>query len=187
MTTDQATTGTTPSSTSTSSRTALLGPLTTTFTPPDECAWAFFLSMTATAPTGVAAQTCDGDDGGGGNANADATGCWPAGAFTTSASLFGGGFYSPGLVCPSGYATACSATAGEGGRVVGEDGWSTQFALVEGETAVGCCPRWVPDALGLPFLVLLVLGTSADVGRWGNLTAGSSVETTITGRHAWER
>ncbi|KAM3501722.1 hypothetical protein MY10362_005339 [Beauveria mimosiformis] len=48
--------------------------------------------------------------------------------------MLGWGFYSPGLVCPDGYTTACTAIFGQ------RADWSTQFPLVAGETAVGCCP-----------------------------------------------
>lgn len=49
----------------------------------------------------------------------------------------GWGFYSPGLVCPHGYTSACTATAG------GDAQWPVQFEMLEGETAVGCCPTYV--------------------------------------------
>ncbi|KAH8771020.1 hypothetical protein F5883DRAFT_551694 [Diaporthe sp. PMI_573] len=46
----------------------------------------------------------------------------------------GWGFYSPGLICPHGYTSACTATAKGGAQ------WPVQFVMLEGETAVGCCP-----------------------------------------------
>jgi hypothetical protein len=109
---------------------ALLGPLTTTFTPSPSCT-----SLVACVDCDVAyqAQLCrnDGSD--------DFTGCWPeaenAGAPTPTLPLFGWGFYSPGLACPTGHYTACAATAGLSGT------WDPQFSLTAGETAVGCCPR----------------------------------------------
>lgn len=72
----------------------------------------------------------------------DDASCWPgtsSGAATPSASFHGWGFYSPGTICPTGYAGACSATGGAGGS----RDWPVQFRLLEGETAVGCCPRYV--------------------------------------------
>lgn len=45
------------------------------------------------------------------------------------------GFYSPGLVCPDGYLSACTATWD------GFSDWQVQFPMTAGETAVGCCPR----------------------------------------------
>ena len=44
---------------------------------------------------------------------------------------------SPGTVCPSGYMSACSATAS------GSSGWIQKYSMDSGETAVGCCPRCV--------------------------------------------
>lgn len=71
----------------------------------------------------------------------DATTCWPPTtsgvAPLTTPPLFGWGFYSPGTLCPSGYAPACAATAGG----VTDPAWTMQFRMVAGETAVGCCPK----------------------------------------------
>ncbi|GAB1309879.1 Proline-rich receptor-like protein kinase PERK2 [Madurella fahalii] len=114
-----------------------LGPLTTTFTPPPECTVAVgadrgFLGIGA-GPSDVAwlGQSCSRGK------PSDATTCWPPtsrGAEEGSRPLQGWGFYSPGIHCPAGYATACSATGG------GRSGWPVQFQLRDGETAVGCCP-----------------------------------------------
>lgn len=62
----------------------------------------------------------------------DNTECWPP----RSTPFTQRGFYSPGLECPGGYYSACSATFG-GSR----NGWNYGFPLTSGETAVGCCPR----------------------------------------------
>ncbi|KAL1835414.1 hypothetical protein VTJ49DRAFT_6776 [Mycothermus thermophilus] len=117
-----------------------LGPLTTTFTPPPACTVAV-----GAGPGGVLAgadkknvallgQGCSS-----GRAW-DAISCWPETSQDAEAAkrapLKGWGFYSPGLHCPVGYATACSATGGADG----ETGWPVQFVLGAGETAVGCCP-----------------------------------------------
>ena len=119
-----------------------LGPLTTTFTPPPAC----------TVAVGAGRGALFGLIGGGDKDVAylgqgcsqgkafDATSCWPQtsqGAKEQPAPLHGWGFYSPGLDCPVGYATACSATGGSGGG----SGWPVQFKLRDGETAVGCCPE----------------------------------------------
>ncbi|KAK0732005.1 hypothetical protein B0H67DRAFT_474827 [Lasiosphaeris hirsuta] len=119
-----------------------LGPLTTTFTPPAACTVAVgavdggLLGLLGGAVPSIAflGQSCSRGKG------VDATTCWPptsSGAQARSAPpLNGWGFYSPGVHCPAGYATACSATGGSGGG----SGWPVQFRLLDGETAVGCCP-----------------------------------------------
>ncbi|KAK3392721.1 hypothetical protein B0H63DRAFT_461 [Podospora didyma] len=120
-----------------------LGPLTTTFTPPPACATAVGVAEGGLlglgllggplANTAYLGQACSRGKA------VDATTCWPpasSGAESKSAPLSGWGFYSPGLHCPIGYATACSATGGSGGG----SGWPVQFKLLDGETAVGCCP-----------------------------------------------
>ncbi len=73
------------------------------------------------------------------------TNCWPPRAATVASTgqdlvEAGWGFYSPGLVCPAGYVSACSATAG------GSSDWQPQWSLTSGETAVGCCPRCVTSS-----------------------------------------
>lgn len=106
-----------------------LGPLTATFTPPPACTVAV-----ADGSSGFLSQACDPINGA-----VDALSCWPplsAGVASPSPPFHGLGFYSPGVACPSGYASACSATAG------GSAGWPVQFSLQAGETAVGCCPRY---------------------------------------------
>ncbi|KAK4249033.1 hypothetical protein C7999DRAFT_13091 [Corynascus novoguineensis] len=120
-----------------------LGPLTTTFTPPAACTVAVgerrngladFFGIGGDYDIAWLGQACDG------NKPFDDTSCWPEtskGAEEKEAPLSGWGFYSPGLHCPVGYATACSATGGKGGK----SDWPVQFELKNGETAVGCCPR----------------------------------------------
>ncbi|KAK3297113.1 uncharacterized protein B0H64DRAFT_372513 [Chaetomium fimeti] len=110
-----------------------LGPLTTAWSIPDSCS----LHV-------VGCETCDGafrgqqcaikDEKA---APMDNTSCWPPvrrGAGTPAAPFAGWGFYSPGLACPTGYTSACTAEYGR------RQDWDLQFTLVEGETAVGCCP-----------------------------------------------
>jgi hypothetical protein len=112
---------------------ANLGPLTTTFTPPPACATA--VAACPTCNSALLGQSCDAA-----GAPVDAASCWPAmtgAAASPSAPFHGLGFYSPGVACPNGYASACSATAGA------SSGWAMQFNLAALETAVGCCPKWV--------------------------------------------
>ena len=87
-------------------------------------------------------QTCDGD------INFDQTDCWPPtapGVRATPAPLGARGFYSPGLVCPAGYASTCGGTAGRG-----DTAWAFNFRLTAGETAVGCCPTGYACAADAP-------------------------------------
>lgn len=107
----------------------ILGSLTTTFTAPATCNQVMLCSLDA--GRGWQGQRCEATE------ILDATECWPT--TTTDASApghyFGGwGFYSPGLYCPAGYTSACSAVNGV------STGWPMQFPMEEGETAVGCCP-----------------------------------------------
>lgn len=109
----------------------ILGPLTTVFTAPQECTLAGIINSHTAAYRG---QGCIVDH------LADASTCWPqatAAAPLKSPPLNGWGFYSPGISCPAGYTSACSATQGS------STGWEMQFAMDERETAVGCCPTYV--------------------------------------------
>ncbi|KAM7194636.1 UV radiation resistance protein and autophagy-related subunit 14 domain containing protein [Naviculisporaceae sp. PSN 640] len=118
-----------------------LGPLTTTFTPPPACATAVLslgpfenINLPIFNPqSAFLGQSCDDKKG------IDATSCWPpisSGAAVKEAPLQGWGFYSPGVHCPAGYASGCSAV---GGATSSAD-WDMQFKLGAKETAVGCCP-----------------------------------------------
>ncbi|EGO51871.1 hypothetical protein NEUTE1DRAFT_125489 [Neurospora tetrasperma FGSC 2508] len=130
----------TPTATVFSVATAVLGPLTATFTPPPACTVAVaavtgkFLGLGGkVASSGWLGQTCS--KGG----PVDDTSCWPptaSGAEARTKALDGWGYYSPGLHCPAGYATACSATGGGGAK----SDFAFQFAPGAKETAVGCCP-----------------------------------------------
>ncbi|KAH8691948.1 hypothetical protein BGW36DRAFT_386601 [Talaromyces proteolyticus] len=106
-----------------------LGPLVTPFTYPSTCTSAFL--DCSTCSDAWQAQTCSD------NGTQDDSDCWPPpinGNLLTSVPIFGGGFYSPGISCPVGYVSACSATGG------GHTSYSFQYDLLEAETAIGCCP-----------------------------------------------
>ncbi|KAL5615349.1 hypothetical protein BROUX41_005397 [Berkeleyomyces rouxiae] len=108
----------------------ILGPLTTTFTPPASCTSLF--GECSTCLQGWRAQVCLETK------QIENTDCWPGtsqGAASATQPLQGWGFYSPGIVCPAGHYSACSATAGS------TSGWEVQFSMIAGETAVGCCPE----------------------------------------------
>lgn len=115
----------------------ILGPLTTTATLPATCTLP--VAQCLTCDQAWRAQTCYASAEASSTAYGvqDNSDCWPE---TTSfvaqptLPLSGWGFYSPGIMCPSGMYSACSATAG------GSSGWPVQFGMLAGETAVGCCP-----------------------------------------------
>ena len=98
-----------------------LGPLTTVFSAPVACSTAIFQD----SKLGWRNQICQ-DDGKSITNNKE---CFPAKESR--------GFYSPGLYCPEGYTTGCTASANDG---VTSTGWKADYPLKDGETAVGCCP-----------------------------------------------
>ncbi|KAK3307201.1 uncharacterized protein B0T15DRAFT_166960 [Chaetomium strumarium] len=107
---------------------AILGPLTTVFTPAPQCTVA--VGGGSTANVAWLGQRCNPEV-------EDDPGCWPEtteGAPATSQPLYGWGFYSPGLSCPAGYTSACTAIAGQ------SSGWKVQYQMEAEETFVGCCP-----------------------------------------------
>ncbi|KAI1808426.1 hypothetical protein F4811DRAFT_238397 [Daldinia bambusicola] len=116
---------------STSVTSILLGPLTTTWAPPAACSIA--VAACRTCSSAWQAQTC-----GGGDRVKDAPSCWPPralGVTTPAQPLFAWGLYSPGLVCPQGYTTACSYN---GAKKTGD--FNFYFSPEESETVIGCCP-----------------------------------------------
>jgi hypothetical protein len=125
----------------TTTRHNALGPLTTVFTADPTCMTLMFRECgSSDVCTGWLAQTCTSDLAGTttsyGPSNEFA--CFPPLTSGTVTETYGGwGFYSPGLSCPSGYTSACSATAGATGS------FQFEYPLVLGETAVGCCPTYV--------------------------------------------
>ena len=140
----------------------VLGPLTTTFSRPSSCTTLFGwnhgadLGMLVAGTSASQAQSCVssiattavpivlGDD----------VACWPpatvappaptgTGSSVMYRSLNGWGFYSPGLVCPIGYTTACTQILfndGSESTFTQGVGFAFQFTPLIGETAVGCCP-----------------------------------------------
>ncbi len=107
----------------------ILGPLTTVFVPPAPCTIA--IGQCATCNVAWWGQTCAP------TTVQDDTSCWPAtteGTPAPSAALYGWGFYSPGLECPAGYTSACTAIAGHSSQ------WKVQYQMKAEETFVGCCP-----------------------------------------------
>lgn len=118
----------------------ILGPLTTTYTPPLSCtvqvqsSGSLFGVNNQVNNLAYQAQRCFGA-----NEYTDNTACWPPATVTAPSpvgTLATWGFYSPGLVCPIGMTTACYATGG------GSSGWQVEFSLLAQETAAGCCPTY---------------------------------------------
>ncbi|KAL6806768.1 hypothetical protein GGI42DRAFT_292537 [Trichoderma sp. SZMC 28013] len=110
----------------------LLGPLTTTWTMPESCS--IYMPPCSTCTQGFRGQSCNAISDG---RVQDNTACWPPakpGIASPSWPFVGWGFYSPGIACPAGYMTACTAVYGQRPQ------WDIQFTLVSSETAVGCCP-----------------------------------------------
>ncbi|GAB1316491.1 Osmotin, thaumatin-like protein (Fragment) [Madurella fahalii] len=113
----------------TNQRRIVLGPLTTTFTPPAPCSVA--VGLCETCDVAWWGQTCAP------RTVQDDPSCWPAptvGAVSPEQMLLGWGFYSPGVICPAGYTSACTAVAGQ------TTGWKHQFVMEPEETFIGCCP-----------------------------------------------
>lgn len=108
----------------------ILGSLTTVFTPPAPCTYA--VGLCSACDVAWWGQTCAP------TSVQDDTACWPpttdGAPEPTEAALLGRGFYSPGLKCPAGYTTACTAVAG------GKSQWKVQFQMEAEETFAGCCP-----------------------------------------------
>ena len=115
----------------------ILGPLLTTYTPPNECS--SYGGPTYEIGEAYRAQGCDN-----GRVH-DTTTCWPSATVVAPEGAFNGwGFYSPGTICPSGFTSACADRFSYDGPAVTSDpipGFNFQFPLIAGESAVGCCPR----------------------------------------------
>lgn len=119
----------------------IIGPLESTFTPPPACS--ILVAKCATCTNAWQGQSCysinSSDEGA-----EDQASCWPPATVTTPpAPLAGWGFYSPGLNCPIGYTSACTAISQAQGSSLSVSlitPFAFQYALNAGETAVGCCP-----------------------------------------------
>ena len=148
-----------PLSSSTGART-VLGSLTTTFTPAPSCFSLFQplddrgLFDTLPLPSvALQAVTCASDEFLTSDM-VDDKNCFPP--VTTSVSSDNGflnqGLYSPGLICPSGYTTACSALPAKAKSTAtlnGAENFHFVYSRLPSETAVGCCPRYVESAVPL--------------------------------------
>jgi len=109
----------------------LLGPLTTTWTPPGVCS--YYMATCDTCTTAFQGQTCNQA-----SKAHDWTDCFPPrGKDYTMGDpgvFMGWGMYSPAYVCPVGFTTVAMATAG------GSTGWGIEYSMDAGETAAACCP-----------------------------------------------
>ncbi|KAL2752033.1 hypothetical protein ACRALDRAFT_1078145 [Sodiomyces alcalophilus JCM 7366] len=105
-----------------------LGPLTTSWSMPAACS--YIIPLCSTCQVGFRGQGCSA------GSPEDNTACWPPAqdVATPDPPFLGWGFYSPGIACPTGYTSACTAVHGQPPE------WDIQFQLRPGETAVGCCP-----------------------------------------------
>ncbi|KAF2239492.1 hypothetical protein EV356DRAFT_499639 [Viridothelium virens] len=113
-----------------------LGPLTTTFTPPESCD----TPMTQTGddvPEMRLAQSCIT------GRTLDDPSCWPLplnNVYGTN-PLNGYGIYSPGYICPFGFTSACSQSVGTlSDRTATLRSFLFQYPLTGAEHGVGCCP-----------------------------------------------
>jgi hypothetical protein len=138
---------------------SILGPLTTEWVPPQSCSQ---LVLACQSGCGVVwrDQTCVST-----STNYwihQAIQCFPprsSGVVTPAGSTFDNwGVYSPGVVCPAGHTPACSSSFG-GNQ--GDLDLVKVFNLVEGETAVGCCPMlvWYEMSIFVTSLLISSLDT----------------------------
>lgn len=113
----------------------LLGPLTTAWSQPASCS--IFYAANSDSDDSLSGQRCVNVDRDGFGDTEEDPDCWPPrmrGVKDHGLPLYGWGFYSPGLECPIGYTSACTAISG------GQQ-WQVQFEPGPRETAVGCCPK----------------------------------------------
>ncbi|KAF2246358.1 hypothetical protein BU26DRAFT_410791, partial [Trematosphaeria pertusa] len=157
-----------------------LGPLTTTFVAPSHCSRNALACPTCT--NAIRGQSCRVN---GATVTAeDDTGCWPRataypdnGQGPGKAPLFGMGFYSPGIACPTGFTSACTAvsqTDGQSSEAAPQVTGRFQWPLVAGETAVGCCPTGYSCAIdgGVQTCHLEVTSTQFDAMTCNGVTEG---------------
>lgn len=135
-----------------STRTSLLGPLTTTFTTPSRCNQAYWFSASDEVYDPTIGQVCATVNGT--IAYSQDSACLPSVTPFISASLVGPsvvpytlynyqGYYSPGIACPAGYSTACAAQAGSDGiqsALSNFQSFGFLYTATADETVVGCCP-----------------------------------------------
>lgn len=111
-----------------------LGPLTTTFSRPNKCGGPIFSDAceTCTPARYTAWQNFKCTSNGANIYAIPDTSCFPG--FTS----FHGAYFSPGLICPSGYTTACSSTVGHKGAQ--DYFFEVPPEAADGEHVFGCCP-----------------------------------------------
>ena len=127
----------------------VLGPLTTVWTLPPTCT--YLIPPCSTCVEFFQGQTCGTTASGDPGEPQDNADCWPPrdrNVGTAQWPFVGWGFYSPGLSCPIGYTSACTAVYGEGSE------WDVEFILRPKETAVGCCPQYVSQQAIVTFRAL---------------------------------
>jgi hypothetical protein len=125
-----------------STRNDNLGPLTTTWTLPENC-WYTQVPVVFGSKYYLGQDGCSTD-----SQITDEITCWPPNTkylTTGPPEPFSGlGFYSPGLACPQGYSTACGVSAvlsdGNLEPIPGGTTFPFQYYPIPGETVVGCCP-----------------------------------------------
>lgn len=161
--------------TSASSQSKLLGPLTTTWTPPSTCLQP--LLACSTCSSAWEGQTCLSSATFEGNLN-----CWPPVTSSTATPPFLGlGYYSPGLYCPSGYQTACAAAGSSNGLQASVNGtqlFTFEYTPTVSETAVGCCPSgYACSSNNGQICAKQVASTSTDI--WSCITGGDMTTTAL--------
>lgn len=114
-----------------------IGPLTTVFSFPESCT--VNLVMQPDSSELFQGQKCVTELDGNQSPLRDNHECWPPmdpdfNLPVPAPPFSGWGFYSPGLECPTGYTSACTAIEGL------RPDWDIEFVLDPGETAIGCCP-----------------------------------------------
>ncbi len=130
-----------------------LGPLTTTFSAPSSCSLVDgSFTKTGGGLNGVVGYACRAVAGNGQIFGADPA-CFPnslaAYISTGDKWLTSIAVYSPGSICPNGFSSACTMTRSANdeppttGRLF-QTASRAMFNILEiGETAIGCCPKYV--------------------------------------------
>ncbi|KAI9163633.1 hypothetical protein HJFPF1_05254 [Paramyrothecium foliicola] len=117
----------------------LIGALTTAWSIPQSCTVNFVVCSTCIGLYQGQKCLAEPDPNNGDSQLQDNYECWPPRNTRVnrppSHPLVGWGFYSPGLACPTGYVSACTAEYDR------RPEWDIQFNLRPSETAIGCCPE----------------------------------------------